>query len=169
MKITIVLPVVLSVFAWADESADRKAIDSAIAALNQQPFPERLFPDEVDGVADLAGLWNVKRPSIRRIKPPDQPTSPSPGALTVTISKEPWGEATIGWPNQFPTVQFEMLNPRIAGKAIRFITPDVAIADGAWTYTEGSETQIKSLFFVLKKVGGDWKIASMRVLEGVSR
>ena len=28
------------------------------------------------------------------------------------------------------------LNPRIVCHAIRFITPDVSLADGAWTYRE---------------------------------
>jgi hypothetical protein len=60
-----------------------------------------------------------------------------PGELA--ISKGPWG----------------MTVDPITVKKIRFLTPDVAMVDAA---QKGPE------LIVLKKVGTDWKIASLRIL-----
>ena len=49
--------------------------------------------------------------------------------------------------------------------SIAFITPDVALAEGACTYEDDHATkQTSPLLFVMKKEGDDWKIASIRVL-----
>jgi hypothetical protein len=63
----------------------------------------------------------------------------------VTISHEPWGEATIN-----------LMSPGILIATIRFITPDVALADGT--------THTIPLLFVMKREGENWKIASVYVL-----
>jgi len=78
----------------------------------------------------------------------------------VTISLEPMGEASIHLPDTL-----EILNPRIACGTLRFITPEVALADASWTYQgEGAATQTVPLLFVMKKEGADWKIAALRIL-----
>jgi len=69
---------------------------------------------------------------------------------TVTISHQPWGEATI----------------QLSGHpSITFITPEVALAEGACAY-EGQQGKQETmpLLFVMKKDGDDWKIAAIRVL-----
>jgi hypothetical protein len=63
---------------------------------------------------------------------------------TVTISHEPWREATINVP------------ARVILKSIRYVTPDVALADATRTSTP--------LLFVMKKESDNWAIASVYVL-----
>jgi len=59
----------------------------------------------------------------------------------------------------------EGITPRIAVRTIRFITPDVALANGVATYhAEGTTAESTPLLFVLKKEKGSWEIASLRVL-----
>jgi hypothetical protein len=60
----------------------------------------------------------------------------------------------------------ELTNPRVASRAIRFITPDVALVDGACSYrVDVSNTQTTPLLLVMKKGKEDsWKIASLRLL-----
>jgi len=58
-----------------------------------------------------------------------------------------------------------ILNPRIVSGAIRFVSPDVALSDGVWTYLdETAATHTTPLLFVMKKERGNWKIASLRLL-----
>ncbi len=74
----------------------------------------------------------------------------------MTISKEPWGEARINFP---------AIEPRTTNRSITFVTPDVALAEGAFAYLDGAPTgQSTPLLFVMKWEGGDWKVASLRVL-----
>jgi hypothetical protein len=83
----------------------------------------------------------------------------------MIISHEPWGEATIDFPGRWPHATMEVVNPRIVSRTIRFITPDVALAEGACVYREdGGGTRFTPLLFVMKREGGGWKIASLRVL-----
>jgi hypothetical protein len=89
---------------------------------------------------------------------------PRPIAPTVTISHEPWGEATINFPGRRHFFPIEIVNPRIESRTIRFITTDVALADAACTYQEDGTTRTTPLLLVMKKEGNDWKIASLRVL-----
>lgn len=81
------------------------------------------------------------------------------------ISREPWGEAKIVYPGMPSLPPLEMLDPRIVSGKIRFITPDVALADATYTYS--AEGQTKPLLLVMKKQKDkNWKIASLRVLAG---
>jgi hypothetical protein len=137
------IPCLLLCFAFcaaADEAADRAAICRDVALLNMAPQPSTLFT--ADASSDLDRLPKPQPVSFRILLPPDD----SAAHPTVTISHE------------YP-------NPRIACGSIRFITPDVALADGNWTYENGPETQTKPLLFVMKKEADGWKIASLRLLE----
>jgi hypothetical protein len=79
---------------------------------------------------------------------------PSIDHSNVTISHEPWGEAAIN-----------LMSPRILIAAIRFITPDVALADATRTHkVDDGTTQTIPLLFVMKREGENWKIASVYVL-----
>ncbi len=91
-----------------------------------------LFTDDSDGPAVLENL----RIRLRRRAP------------TISISHEPWGEATIQWASNAMHI--------ITGP-IRFITPDVALAEASSNYSR--------LSFVLKKSEGTWRIAAVRVLS----
>ena len=141
---------------WADEASDRAAIGSVIAALNEFPQHPELFTADSDAPVVLRQLGKGKRPTYRPRA--GEQGSPSP---SVTISHEPWGEATI----HLSGPAREVVNPRIVSHNIRFITPDVALIDGACSYQEdGAPPQTTPLLFVAKKEAGRWKIASLRVL-----
>jgi hypothetical protein len=156
MRALLCLPLVLAAAAWADEAADRTSIERVIAAVNQVPAPDGIFTADSDAAEALKRVWKDK--SVRYRFGPRSLSSP--GAPTVVISHEPWGEATIGWPVP-PT---EMMNPRIVSRSIRFLTPDVALAEGACVYEAAGSTHTTPLLFVMKKEGETWKIASLRVL-----
>lgn len=157
MKAGLCLLLASAVYVLADEASDRAAIERTIAGLNEMPRRGALFIDEANALAELARLPRVA-PGSRILRPRGDPPLP-----TVTISHEPWGEATINFPLMAsPTL--EILNPRITGGAVTFITPDVALCDGTWTYNDGSALQTIPLLLVMKKEGADWKIASLRML-----
>jgi hypothetical protein len=170
MRAVFCLPFFLAVCAPADEAVDRAVISRIINRLNQLPISAALFTQDADGSSELVRLRKGKRLEYRILNPPG-----APGALhqadrpTVTISHEPWGEATINWPGMESMMKsnrpVELLNPSIQSQAIRFVTPDVALADGSWIYKdEGASIQNIPLLFVMKNEGGNWKIASLRVL-----
>jgi hypothetical protein len=123
------LSLVFAASGWAEEAADRASIERVIAALNQTPRPVGLFTADFDGSA-------------------------LPGALTVTISHEPWGEATIG-----PLFALGPAGPKITIGRVRFITGDVALVEGA-----GGVESTPLLFVVRKEIEG-WKIASVHTLR----
>jgi hypothetical protein len=164
MKAVLCLPLVLASYASADEAADRVSIARAIAGLNELPHRAALFND--DAFCELARLPDVNPRSFRILEPQGYPSSsPQADGPTVTISHEPWGEATITFPGVTSLQTLEILNPRIANRAVRFITPDVALADGDWTYDDSSGSKrTVPILFVMKKEGDDWKIASLHVL-----
>ena len=102
-------------YAAAYEAADRVAIGRAIATLNESP-PDALFTAVGNAASELALL--------RRSNPPFRIVGPSERSVsgpTVTISKEPLGEARINFP---------AIEPRTVDGSIVFITPDVALARG---------------------------------------
>jgi hypothetical protein len=124
----------------ADEVADRAAIDKTILALNTGPVIPDLYTAEFD------------RQELARF---GKAASTDSGAIPITvggkpgelvISMEPMGEAT--W---FPAG----MHWNLATRRIRFLTPEVAMVD-----VMGKAPGL----IVLKKVGTDWKIASLRVL-----
>jgi hypothetical protein len=163
MKAILCLPLLLCSYASAEEAGDRAAIGRAIATLNEQPQRTTVFT--ADASSELDRLPDVKLKSVRPLGVPDAivPVGGPLGA-TVTISHEPFGEATINLPGATSLPAMEVLNPRIASGSVRFLTPDVALAEGAWTYTSQGATQTIPLLFVMKKEGDAWKIASLRLL-----
>lgn len=144
---------VLNAYAFADEAADRVAISKVIASLNNSASgaSRSSSPQAALFVADGRGYSEFQRlksahPQGFRIQAP----SVDLARPRVTISHEPWGEAEINMPGRDPDIVF--------------ITPDVAVADAACTYQDAGATETLPLSFVLKKVGEEWKIASLRVL-----
>ena len=124
---------------WAaDEVADRAAIENTIRVFSLMPSRAALYTPDFD-----------HEELVRFGKTPDSGAIPvtvegAPG--TVVISKEPMGEAQ--W---FPAG----VHGSITVKRIRFVTADVAVVDAV---DKGP------VLAVLKKVGTDWKIASLRRL-----
>lgn len=137
MKALLCLPLLFAACAWADESAERQDIDRVIASVNDNP-PAATFTADSDA-----------RPTLERLRPWAKERGRRPA---VVISHDPWGEATISWTGP--------CGP-IVSRTIRFITPDVALADATCGYGDSSGLP---LLFVLKKERADWKIASLRIL-----
>jgi hypothetical protein len=140
MKSIIIVSIVFAGSIWAaDEVADRAAIENTIRVLSVSPTHAGLFTSDFDD-EELARFG--KAPAVDgaiQIK-----VEGAPG--TLVISKEPMGEAD--W---FPAG----MHGSIAIKKIRFLTPDVAMVDAVGR---------TSVLIVLKKIGTDWKIASLRIL-----
>jgi hypothetical protein len=145
MKSIIIASVLFAGAVWAaDEVSDRAMIESTIRAFSLMPGREALYTSDFDrdelvrfGKAPVATTDDVPIPiTIEGV----------PG--TVVISKEPMGEAE--W---FPPGMQGRANVVIVVKRIRFVTADVAMVD---VVRNGPG------FIVMKKVGADWKIASVR-------
>jgi hypothetical protein len=160
MKVLLCMPLLLfAVRAWADESTDRVAIGRIIAALNETPPQPDLFTADSDSSSQLERLWKGKRLSFRPRTLPTAPEPSSPGDRTsVTISHEPWGEATIKVP------PMELINPRIVSRVIRFITNDVALVEGGCIYEVADGTRTTPLLLIMKREGDIWRIAALRLL-----
>ena len=158
MKAVFCLPLLLAAGAWADENADRAAIERVIAAVNSVPAPDALFTADTDAADALKRIWR-DNPPVYRFPSRNGERAPL-GTPTVTISHEPWGEATIG----VTMPPGEIVNPRIEVRSIRFLTADVALADAACVYRTASGTRARPLLFVMRKEGDAWKIASLRLL-----
>ena len=93
------------------------------------------------------------------------PPQPKPG---VTISKEPWGEATFLLPDQFPSQILQLPRPRIVFRSIRFIESNGARAEAYFIREVFKQTETKSLVFELDRVGSEWKVVSMRIKGAIN-
>ena len=153
MKALLFVPLVLAPYACADDAAERIAIRGAIATLNEPSPPGAHFTG--DAYSAFEQLRAANPVAFRIIAPAVQPVlmTRTDDHPTLTISHEPWGEAAI----HLPRGEFR--------PPISFITPDVALAEGAYTYADEHGTrQTAPLLFVMKKEADVWKIASIRVL-----
>jgi len=163
VKAILCVPLFFAAYAYADQASDRVAIDRTIAAMNNLPQRGALFTQDADASSELARLPKI-RPVAILGPAADADPLPRTHQPTVTISKEPWGEATVNFPGTVSLPPLNILNPRIVSGAIRFITPDVALAEGAWIYDDGVVMRSVPLLFVMKREADAWKIASLRVL-----
>lgn len=156
MKLLLCVPLLAALSAWAaNEAADRNAIERTIAALNEYPQRPGLFTADADGTAIVRLTAKGKRLLYRRRWPAATPS--------VTISHEPWGEATINLPGTPPAAVPETVDSRIESRSIRFVAPDVALAEGVCLFEEnGATVHTDRLLFVMKKESDGWKIASVR-------
>jgi hypothetical protein len=149
MKALLCIPLLFGSFAMADEATDRIAISNAIAALNEPSPP---FTAKGDGRAAFEQLREAD-PRAFHIAATPAVSAPEPDRPTVTISHEPWGEASLGIPRAF------------GSRALLFVNSDVALAEGFCTFEDAAGAmQSRRLLFVMAREGGFWKIASLRVL-----
>ena len=138
MKRAICLAILFTSALWADEAADRTAVEATMSALNVTPARPELFTADFPNAAEL-----------RRFR--TQPLVSGgiqTGAGTLVISREPMGEAT--W---YPAAP---IAPRFVTRSVTFVSPDTAIVIA--THEE------ESVLFVLKNEKSSWRIASFRVL-----
>jgi hypothetical protein len=121
---------------WAEEASDRAEIQNLISSLNEARDAATAKPlsSLFTADADRADIDLLSRLLREPI-----------------IPRRPWSEE---WPQR----------PRISYGAIRFVTPDVALADARYRPFGPSGRSFPADPFVMKKEGGTWKIASFRVL-----
>lgn len=125
---------------WADEVADRAAVEATISALSISPSRAELF---------TAGFPNAAE--LRRFLTQSLDLSAiQTGAGTLVISREPMGEAT--W---YPALPAPIM-PRFVTRSVAFVSPDTAIVVA--TYNR------QSVLFVVKNESSRWRIASFRTL-----
>ncbi len=134
MELILWFPLFCGVGLCADEARDRAAIDNVITALNDPAQRAALFTKDFDGSVDFDHLVDLHR----KLRSP----------CVVIGTDETWTELTV---------------PRVVSSSIRFITPDVAIVDGASTI-RGAATLVRSvpLLFIMKKTGAEWRISAVR-------
>jgi hypothetical protein len=135
---------------WAaDEAADRAGIEKTIRALSVWPT-RALFTADFDDQRELLRVVRVGFPAVcPEVWWETCGTTVHVKEGEVVISKEPWGEAT------WVPAGMNMNVARIRITRVRFLTPEVAIVDAV---------SRDPLLIVMKKVGTEWKIASLRVL-----
>lgn len=135
---------------WADEAADRSAVEATISALNSSPSRPDLFTADFPNAAELQ---RFQQPAILRI--PAEGNVIRTQAGTLIISREPMGEATWN-PGLAPSLAAVSILPRFVTRSVTFVSPDTAVV----VATHGRE----SVLFVVKNESSKWRIASFRVL-----
>jgi len=130
---------VFTAFGWCGETPGRAGIEKVIAALNEP------------------GNWTGARPSFHLVTSDADLEFDRLSNVVhqmLELSKKPWSEVTT---------------PRFAVRSIRFVTPDVAVADAAVTQY-GSVILVRRVpvLFVMKKEGTHWRIDCLRVLIGLA-
>jgi hypothetical protein len=137
MKAILCLSLLFAVVLRADEAQDRTAIEKVIAALNDPAQRAVLFTKDASSSVDFDRLIDLHRRA-----------SSAPGLVIGT--HETWTEMTV---------------PRVVSGTILFVTPDVAIVDGASTVERAMTiTRRVPLLFVMKKQGDEWRISAVRML-----
>jgi hypothetical protein len=152
MKTIFLVPFLLAATAWADETADRASIARAVTALNDPGQRTGAFAKGANPASELFRLLTFDpRPTM-------VPSS-EPPRLTVVISHEPWGEATI---EPAPSGIAPAV-PQIESGPIQFLNSDVALVEG--TARPADRILSMQVFFVMLREGPDWKIGTLRVLK----
>jgi hypothetical protein len=122
-------------------------IERTITSLNDPARRASAFAQDGDGPSRYQELKSAIPVSTFRILGPMESASP-----VLTISHEPWGEAQLEFPD-----------PRHYGTV--FIGSDLALSESSCMYRHPGEfAHFIPLLFVLKREGGAWKIASLRIL-----
>jgi hypothetical protein len=149
-------PLFFALYAFADDAVDRTAIVRVIETLNELPNQRlqhrELFSPGGEACSQFERLRKANRLTVRvvgsLVGPAYVPLTDLP---TLTISHEPWGEATINLPV-----------PRTIVPSMLFITPDVALVEAICTYQHAATPT--PLVFLMKKERAHWKIVSFWVL-----
>lgn len=130
MRAAWIIAFLLAGMLWADEAADRKAIERVIERLNFTAERPSLFVAGADVAAELKRL--------------DRAGCNMPGIL--------------------PKVWSEVPAPRFSRPAVQFIAAGVALADVDYVqYNSLAAAFVHTpIVVILKREGGEWKIATLR-------
>jgi hypothetical protein len=154
VKVFLCLTVLVSSALFADETTERAAIEATVAALNTSPSQPNLFTRDFANADELQRFLGQAEQVIE-----------SGGvvirteAATLTISREPMGEATVHF----------RLAKRFVTRSVTFLSPDTAVvvAIHQRQFKPTTSQRIPALF-VLRREGSAWRIASFRVLAEAS-
>jgi hypothetical protein len=153
VKIVLGLAIVLTSAVWADEAADRAAIEATLSALNTSPTPAAIFTADFPNAAELQRVREEARLASPQPLPqqgPAQGRTIQTPAGTIVVSNAPMGEAT--W-YPAPGTAFAR---RFVTRSVTFVGADTAVVVAA--------LGPQPVLFVVKREGTDWRIASFRVL-----
>lgn len=151
MKIIACLAVLLTSAAWADEAADRVAIEATVAGLNTTPSLPNLFAKNFANANELRSF--LTGPSVASF--PSDGITVRTEAATVVISREPMGEATL-----------YTAHGRFVSRSVTFISPDTGVVVAIYERPFGPiPSQRIPVLFVMRQEEASWRIASFRVLS----
>ena len=153
MKTALGLAILFTPAIWADEAADRAAVEATISALNSFPSRPDLFTADFPNAADLNGLR--ERSGSHLLRAPAENREIRIPAGTLVISREPMGEATW-YPGPVMPLPTITITPRFVTRSVTFVASDTAVV----VATYGRE----SVLFVVRNDSSNWRIASFRVL-----
>jgi hypothetical protein len=142
---------------WADETADRAAIEATVAALNKSPSLPSLFAKDFANANELRVFLTA--PSAAPL--PAEGITVRTEAATVVISREPMGEAAL-YTNPTLTAPLARFVPR----SFTFVSPDISVVV-AVPERQFGPTASRSIpvLFVMRREEASWRIASFRVLS----
>jgi hypothetical protein len=175
MRLVLCLSILMASSAGAaDEAADRAAIEKVISTLNSAPGSPGLFTDDFGDGAVLTSL-GVYRDSPRD-SPRDGPAVTIPvaapesgqptihvsvGEISMCVSHDPMGElgpcGGMDRSGSAPASRFII-------QSLRLITPEVALVDAVHNREFAGLSRRSPVLLVLRREGGVWKIASLRVM-----
>lgn len=136
MRVILCTAIIFATIGRADEAKGRIAINKIIEAINDPVQRPTLFTKDADSTVQFGRLIDLHLRSSRNV-----------GVGGVGID-ERWRVLTV---------------PRVVSGSIRFITPEVAIVDGASVIREAvTLVETVPLLFVLKKEQAVWRICAVR-------
>jgi hypothetical protein len=163
LKVFLCLTVLVASPVWANETTERAAIEATVAALNTSPSQSTLFTGNFANADDLQRFLVQAGPVIEWSLPADGVVVRTEAA-TLTISREPMGEATLHLP---PANSFAL--KRFVTRSITFISPDISVVVAIYERQfEPAASKRVPVLFVLRREGSEWHIASFRVLAEAS-
>ena len=137
----------------ADERADRDAVQRAITSLNERNWRAATITSDPTALREFQKLLAGKNP-VYRIRPGvGRP-------VTVQSQHGMFGRAPV----RVQAPVFELQNPRVVAGAVTFVSDDVATADASLVEWSGTNRRATPLKFVVRRDGGVWKIAELRVV-----
>jgi hypothetical protein len=154
VKRALCLAVLLTSALWADEAADRTAVETTISALNSPPVKPEIFTADFPNAAELQRL---QQSVLLRI--PAEGTAIRTQAGTLVISRAPMGEATW-YPGPAISPAATAIAPRFVTRSITFVSPDTAVVVASF----GRESVLFVVRNEVKNESSSWRIASFRAL-----
>jgi hypothetical protein len=158
VRIVLCLAVLVTSAAWADETAERSAIEATIAALNASPSQTNLFTGDFTNADELHRFLGEVGPITMPF--PAEGVTVQTEAGTLVISHEPMGEATL-----YTVPAIAIPRARFVTRSVTFVSPDTSVVVAVHERQfRPNAPRLVPVLFVLRHEGSEWSIASFRVL-----